>query len=84
MDTTAALIAATLGAATPLLLAAIGLLVNERSGVLNLGAEVAQARLGLPVATVGVFQGLLLLCLLVFDTLVRHRLRWTGRAPRTC
>ena len=39
MDTTAALIVATLGAATPLLLAAIGLLVNERSGVLNLGAE---------------------------------------------
>lgn len=39
MDTAAALIAATLGAGTPLLLAAIGLLVNERSGVLNLGAE---------------------------------------------
>ena len=52
--------------------------------MIHLGAEVAQARLGLPVATVGVFQGLLLLCLLVFDTLVRHRLRWTGRAPRTC
>ena len=39
MDTAALLIAAALHAGTPLLLAAIGLLVNERSGVLNLGAE---------------------------------------------
>jgi general nucleoside transport system permease protein len=39
MDAVAALIAATLSAGTPLLLAGIGLLVNERSGVLNLGAE---------------------------------------------
>ena len=39
MDTVAALIAATIAAGTPLLLAAIGLLVNERCGVLNLGAE---------------------------------------------
>jgi general nucleoside transport system permease protein len=39
MDAIAALIAATLSAGTPLLLAGIGLLVNERSGVLNLGAE---------------------------------------------
>jgi general nucleoside transport system permease protein len=39
MDSLAALIAATLSAGTPLLLAGIGLLVNERSGVLNLGAE---------------------------------------------
>ncbi len=35
----AALIAATLAAGTPLLLAATGLLINERAGVLNLGAE---------------------------------------------
>ncbi|MBA3477822.1 MAG: ABC transporter permease [Lautropia sp.] len=39
MEAVAALIAATLSAGTPLLLAALGLLVNERSGVLNLGAE---------------------------------------------
>lgn len=39
MDAFAALIAATLNAGTPLLLAGIGLLVNERAGVLNLGAE---------------------------------------------
>jgi general nucleoside transport system permease protein len=39
MDAVAALIAATLSAGTPLLLAAVGLLVNEKAGVLNLGAE---------------------------------------------
>ena len=39
MEQLAALIAATLSAGTPLLLAGIGLLINERSGVLNLGAE---------------------------------------------
>ncbi|MFK7967108.1 MAG: ABC transporter permease [Burkholderiaceae bacterium] len=38
-DAIAALIAATLAAGTPLLLAGLGLLVNERAGVLNLGAE---------------------------------------------
>jgi len=35
----ALLVAATLGAGTPLAIAGMGLLVNERSGVLNLGAE---------------------------------------------
>jgi general nucleoside transport system permease protein len=39
MDAVASLIAATMSAGTPLLLAGIGLLVNERSGVVNLGAE---------------------------------------------
>jgi simple sugar transport system permease protein len=39
MDTLAALIAVSLNAGTPLLLAAIGLLINERAGVVNLGAE---------------------------------------------
>ena len=35
----AALISASMNAGTPLLLAALGLLLNERAGVLNLGAE---------------------------------------------
>ena len=35
----APLVAATLSAGTPLLLAGLGLLINERAGVLNLGAE---------------------------------------------
>jgi len=39
MDTYALLIAATLNAGTVLAIAGLGLLVNERSGVVNLGAE---------------------------------------------
>jgi simple sugar transport system permease protein len=39
MDTYALLIAATLNAGTVLALAALGLLVNEKAGVVNLGAE---------------------------------------------
>lgn len=39
MDAIAALIAATLNAATPLLLAGTGILIAERSGVVNLGIE---------------------------------------------
>lgn len=39
MDQLAPLIATAINAGTPLLLAALGLLINERSGVLNLGAE---------------------------------------------
>jgi simple sugar transport system permease protein len=39
MDMLAPLIASSINAGTPLLLAALGLLVNEKSGVVNLGAE---------------------------------------------
>ena len=39
MDAIALLVAATLGAGTPLALAGLGLLVNEKAGVVNLGAE---------------------------------------------
>jgi simple sugar transport system permease protein len=39
MDSLAPLIAATLAAGTPLLLAAIGILVHEKTGVVNLGIE---------------------------------------------
>lgn len=40
-----------------------------------IGGELAQSRLGLPKSLTGVFQGLLLFCLLVCDVLVAHRLR---------
>ncbi|EJC62697.1 ABC transporter permease [Alcaligenes ammonioxydans] len=39
MDAIAPLLAATINAGTPLLLAALGLLINEKSGVINLGSE---------------------------------------------
>jgi simple sugar transport system permease protein len=39
MDSLAPLIAASINAGTPLLLAALGLLINEKSGVVNLGSE---------------------------------------------
>jgi ABC-type uncharacterized transport system permease subunit len=39
METFALLIAASINAGTPLLLAALGLLINEKSGVVNLGSE---------------------------------------------
>ncbi|MDC8757334.1 ABC transporter permease [Janthinobacterium fluminis] len=39
MDTIALLVAASINAGTPLMLAALGLLINEKSGVVNLGAE---------------------------------------------
>lgn len=39
MDQLASLIAITMNASTPLLLAAVGVVINERSGVVNLGTE---------------------------------------------
>ena len=39
METFALLIAATLNGGTVLALAALGLLINERAGIVNLGAE---------------------------------------------
>ena len=44
-----------------------------------IGGELAQSRMGLPRSITGVFQGLLLFCLLACDTLVTYRLRWTGK-----
>jgi simple sugar transport system permease protein len=41
-----------------------------------IGGELAQSRVGLPAALTGVFQGVLLVSLLAFDTLIQYRLRW--------
>ena len=45
-----------------------------------IGGELAQSRLGLPKSLTGVFQGLLLFCLLACDVLMNYRLRW--RSPQ--
>jgi len=47
-----------------------------------IGGEMAQSRLGLTKSLTGVFQGLLLFCLLACDTLVNYRLR-LGRSGST-
>ena len=44
-----------------------------------IGGELALSRMGLPRSITGVFQGLLLFCLLACDTLVNHRLRLTRK-----
>jgi general nucleoside transport system permease protein len=41
-----------------------------------IGGELAQSRMGLPKSINGVFQGLLLFCLLACDTLIHYRVRW--------
>ncbi len=48
-----------------------------------IGGELAQSRMGLPKSITGVFQGLLLFCLLACDTLVSYRLRWTHASKRS-
>jgi simple sugar transport system permease protein len=45
-----------------------------------IGGELAQSRMGLPKSITGVFQGLLLFCLLACDTLVHQRLRRRRRS----
>ncbi len=48
-----------------------------------IGGELAQSRLGLPKSITGVFQGLLLFCLLACDTLVNFRVRWARHPSRS-
>ena len=88
MDSYALLIAATLNAGTVLAIASLGLLINEKVGIVfsavlmsmfYIGGELAQSRLGLPKALTGVFQGLLLFTLLACDTLIAYRIRWSAK-----
>ena len=59
--------------------------VALRAGLLlalsYLGGDAAQIRLGLPNAVTGIFQGILLFCLLGCDVLLLNRVRW--RPART-
>jgi simple sugar transport system permease protein len=47
-----------------------------------IGGELAQSRMQLPKSVTGVFQGLLLFCLLACDTLIHQRLRRAARPVR--
>jgi len=64
MDAFAALVAATLNAGTPILLASLGLLINERCGVVNLGAEGMMLIAAIAGFAVGFHSGSVLLGLL--------------------
>ena len=44
-----------------------------------LGGEAAQVELGISDKTAKVFQGMLLFFILACDTLIRYRIRWSGR-----
>ena len=47
-----------------------------------IGGELAQSRLGLPKSITGVFQGLLLFCLLACDTLINYKVSWVNRSKK--
>ncbi|MBT0569112.1 ABC transporter permease [Curvibacter sp. CHRR-16] len=66
----AAIIVAFVGRLHPLGMVLSALLMS----MFYIGGELAQSRLGLPKSLTGVFQGLLLFCLLACDTLVHYRI----------
>jgi simple sugar transport system permease protein len=70
-----AIIVAFVGRLHPLGLVLSALLMS----MLYIGGELAQSRLGLPKSITGVFQGLLLFCLLGCDVLIQYELRWSRR-----
>ena len=67
-----AIIVAFLGRLNPLGVIPAGLLL----ALSYLGGDAAQINLGLPNAVTGIFQGILLFCLLGCDVLLLHRIRW--------
>ena len=67
-----AIIVAFLGRLNPLGAVPAGLLL----ALTYLGGDAAQINLGLPNAVTGIFQGVLLFCLLGCDVLLHHRIRW--------
>ena len=74
----AAIIVAFLGRLNPLGAIPAGLLL----ALSYLGGDAAQMQLGLPNAVTGIFQGILLFCLLGCDVLLLHRVRWRSAAKR--
>ena len=70
-----AIIVAFLGRLNPLGVVPAGLLL----ALSFLGGDAAQMQLGLPNAVTGIFQGILLFCLLGCDVLLLHRIRWRRR-----
>ncbi len=70
----AAIIVAYVGRLHPVGIVFSGVLMS----MFYIGGELAQSRLGLPKSITGVFQGLLLFCLLACDTLIHYRLRWVA------
>ncbi|SMY05996.1 ABC transporter permease [Flavimaricola marinus] len=70
-----AIIVAFLGRLHPVGILLAGLLM----ALTYIGGEVAQLTLGLPVAAIQLFQGMLLFFLLAVDVLTNYSLRWSGR-----
>ena len=70
-----AIIVAFLGRLHPIGILLAGLLL----ALTFIGGEMATTQLGLPAATVQLFQGMLLFFLLAMDLLVQYRLRWKRR-----
>lgn len=46
--------------------------------LIYMGGELVQIELGIPAATTGLFQGMLLFFLLACDVLIRYRVRWSS------
>jgi ABC-type uncharacterized transport system permease subunit len=70
-----AIIVAFLGRLNPLGVVPAGLLL----ALTYLGGDAAQITLGMSNAITGIFQGILLFCLLGADVLILHQLRWRPR-----
>lgn len=68
----AAIIVAFVGRLHPVGMALSAILMS----MFYIGGELAQSRLGLPKSLTGVFQGLLLFCLLACDTLMAYRIQF--------
>jgi general nucleoside transport system permease protein len=73
----AAIIVAFVGRLHPLGIVLAAVLMS----MFYIGGELAQSRMQLPKSITGVFQGLLLFCLLAADTLIHYRVRFKRAAP---